>query len=114
MKASLELEKPQGALDFSHYVAVVLALPIFLTLLAVVFLRAQDEETSLRPIVLATGDYEPYTSRQLGLDGLATAVVDAVFREMGYQPHYEYMPWPLVENGTEINEFNSGIRAAFP
>lgn len=114
MKASIELEKPRQGQEFTAAASVALALPVILTLLSVIYVRTRDESAALDSIVIATGEYEPFTGKDLGTKGLATAIVDATFREMGYQPRYEYMPWSQVSNSVAVSESNDGIRAGFP
>lgn len=114
VKASIEWEKPREGQGFTALAGAALALPVILTLLAVIYLRSQDERTSLIPIVLATGEYAPFTGEELGVKAQATAVVDETFREIGYQPRYEYMPWNQVSNSVKASESDVGIRAGFP
>ncbi len=68
----------------------------------------------LAPILLATGEWAPYSGEALGSKGVASAVVSAVLQQMGYQPEFRFMPWARAEQAALENDTNGGVRATFP
>lgn len=51
----------------------------------------------LVPVRLVTGDWEPYTSRELQGRGVFTEVVSAVLTQAGFAPSYYFYPWKRAE-----------------
>jgi polar amino acid transport system substrate-binding protein len=73
----------------------VLVSGLFWLLLGIYFCGntlAQDNE-----IILATGEWEPYTSETLDQYGFFTEIVTAIITEMGYRPKYIFVPWKRAE-----------------
>jgi polar amino acid transport system substrate-binding protein len=68
----------------------------------------------LEPILLASGEWSPYSGDALASHGVAAAIVSAVFQQMGYQPEFRFMPWPRAEQAALDNDANRGVRATFP
>lgn len=65
---------------------------------------------SAEPVVLVTGDWEPYTSSRSAESGFFTEVVLAVAREAGWLTRIEFMGWKRCEA-----EIQAGAAfAAFP
>lgn len=60
-------------------------------------------------ILVVTGEYPPYTGEDLEGGGFTTAIVEAVFAEMGQPVKIEYYPWPrceaMVQNGEAWGTF---------
>jgi polar amino acid transport system substrate-binding protein len=71
---------------------------------------------------LVTGnDYHPYTDESLPNRGMATEIVEAAFKEMGYQPKIVFRPWkrayvetkeglfagsfPYIKSEARLNDF---------
>lgn len=48
-------------------------------------------------VILATGEWPPYTSRYQRNYGIFTEIVSAVFKEMGMKPIYRFHPWKRSE-----------------
>jgi hypothetical protein len=92
----------------------LLALPVLLTLFGVLFTRASDQPDLLKPIHLVTGEWAPFCGESLGGQGHASKVVTAVFREMGYEPEFHYMPWTQANATARNADTNHDVRAAFP
>ena len=63
-----------------------------------------------KTVTLATGDWEPYTSKDMENFGTFTEIVSAVFKEVGIEPNYKFVPWKRAEQQTEAGNFF----AAFP
>lgn len=64
----------------------------FLLLCANASIHAQVIE-----VPFATGEYEPFTSKQLPNYGLFTELVSAVCKEAGLKPVYQFYPWARVD-----------------
>jgi len=61
-------------------------------------------------VVLATGEWAPYTSEKMAGGGFFTEIVTAVFKEAGIEVEYKYYPWLRCES-----EAKAGTAfAAFP
>jgi polar amino acid transport system substrate-binding protein len=67
-------------------------------------------EAATTEVILATGEWAPYTSETMEGYGAFTEIVTAVFDEMGLTPKYVFYPWERAEN--EVREGN--VFAAFP
>lgn len=61
-------------------------------------------------ILLATGEWAPYTSKTMEGYGIFTEIVSAAFKEMGLRPKYVFAPWKRSELMVE----NGEVFAAFP
>ncbi len=61
-------------------------------------------------IVIATGEWAPYTSKDMEKNGFLTEIVTEVFREMRAEPKYIYYPWRRCYDSVK----NGKIWAAFP
>jgi polar amino acid transport system substrate-binding protein len=61
-------------------------------------------------ILLATGEWSPYTSQAMEGNGAFTEIVSTVFQEMGRTPHYLFLPWKRAESET----LDGRVFAAFP
>ncbi|HPI93538.1 MAG TPA: transporter substrate-binding domain-containing protein [Deltaproteobacteria bacterium] len=48
-------------------------------------------------VILATGEWPPYTSQYQRNYGIFTEIVSAVFKEMGMKPVYRFHPWKRSE-----------------
>jgi polar amino acid transport system substrate-binding protein len=46
---------------------------------------------------ILTGEWPPYASESMTGYGLQVEIVSAVFKEMGEDPHYRFLPWPRGE-----------------
>lgn len=93
------------------YAAIGFAL---IMLLMVIFGVTKDNPLSYRPIKLATGEWSPYSGADLPKYGIASAIVTQIFNELGYQPQFQFMPWPSTEQKAASGETDNGIRGAFP
>jgi polar amino acid transport system substrate-binding protein len=94
--------------------AFALATSIILVATFAFRLASLSSTEPLEPILLATGEWAPYSGSALPRNGLASAIVSAVFQRMGYEPRYRFMPWVRTEESTLLNDSNRGVRAAFP
>jgi polar amino acid transport system substrate-binding protein len=66
--------------------------------------------TADQTVILATGDWAPYTSETMENYGAFTEIVSAVFKEMGVPVKYVFYPWKRAED--EVKAGN--VFAAFP
>jgi polar amino acid transport system substrate-binding protein len=80
----------------------------------VVFLTTGGESEPLKPIVIATGEWAPYSGESLPEQGIASAIVTTTLRRAGYEPTFRFMQWPVAENTARANDANAGVRATFP
>lgn len=67
---------------------------------------AVDDQT----VILATGDWAPYTSETMENYGAFTEIVSAVFKEMGTPVKYVFYPWNRAEEEVKAGR----AFAAFP
>ena len=86
---------------------------VFMLLMAIVLSSSRPAE-SLKPIILSSGDWPPYTGESLPNQGVATAVVDFVFKQMGYQTQIQFAPWALALSRAEQGQRNDQIRGVYP
>lgn len=78
--------------------------------LMIIFLLLSVIMSAGEKIKLVTGEYEPYTTEKVKEKGFFTEIVSAVFKEMGMEPEYVFMPWKRCES--EV--LNGEAFAAFP
>jgi polar amino acid transport system substrate-binding protein len=102
------------ARGYPQIIVLILACSLVLATVVVLGLVGGGKNEPLEPVLLATGEWAPYSGEALASYGVASAVVSAVFQQMGYQPQLRFMPWPRAEQVTAENDTNRGVRAAFP
>ncbi len=64
---------------------------LFIVLVCAVYSNAAQK------VILATGEWAPYTSETMSGGGFFTEVVTAVFKEAGIEVEYKYFPWLRCE-----------------
>ena len=79
---------------------------LLLVLACVMFSSA----AAAQPLVMATGQWRPYTSSAMQGYGKFTRMVSAVLREMGRQPEYRFYPWARCYDAV----VKGRVWAAFP
>jgi ABC-type amino acid transport substrate-binding protein len=100
---------------YPQIAGLLLAVSLILAIVVMVTVRRGGGAAEpLDPILLATGDWAPYSGETLPSSGLASAVVAAVFQQMGHQPQFRFMPWARAEQAALAEQTNSGVRGAFP
>lgn len=62
------------------------------------------------PVIFATGEWPPFTSKTLPNYGSATALVSAISRVAGIEPIYKFYPWKRAE----LKVLKGEVFAAFP
>ncbi len=95
----------------------VIFLYILLGLLLILFAVRQFKKTpqrSMKKINLAIGDWSPYTGEHLPDYGIATSIVTRVFNNIGYEPEYHFMTWPMAEEISGEGKKNEDILGTFP
>jgi polar amino acid transport system substrate-binding protein len=56
-------------------------------------------------LVIATGEWPPYTSADLPYGGYVNHVIDSAYSEMGVQVEFVYLPWARVYDSTKKGDF---------
>lgn len=97
----------------SAALTAALAIPIALTFLILLSLRSQPD-LPLQPAIFATGDWAPYSGKQLPDWGIASAVVASTASEAGYEANLQFMAWSQAYNAAADSRMNRGIRGTFP
>src|SRR5262245_11800168 len=95
-------------------IGLILGCSLILLAVVVLSLTRGGASEPLEPILLATGEWSPYSGEALASRGVAAAIVSAVFRQMGYEPEFRFMPWARAEQAALDNDANRGVRATFP
>jgi polar amino acid transport system substrate-binding protein len=113
MDSGHHIDSDDGKLLAWPTLAATILILALLSLVAIRYVRPDRVQPAL-PLNVATGEWAPYSGEDLYQHGLASAVVAAVFREMGHQPVYHFLPWTHAEELTRDSESNDGIRATFP
>jgi len=80
------------------------------TALLLVVLSPDTHGATAKKVVLATGEWPPYSSEHMEGHGIFTTIVTAVFAEMGVTPVYRFYPWKRAEH--EVRKGHAF--AAFP
>jgi polar amino acid transport system substrate-binding protein len=93
---------------------LILGCSLILFAVVVLSLTRGGAQEPLEPILLATGEWSPYSGESLASRGVASAIVSAIFRQMGYEPEFRFMPWARAEQAALDNDANRGVRATFP
>lgn len=86
----------------------------FIFMVFVVYFYGIGERPTLKPVQLSTGEWAPYTGEDLPSLGVATAIVSDVMRDIGYEPHYQFMSWPVALERAESSKTDDEIRGSFP
>jgi polar amino acid transport system substrate-binding protein len=95
-------------------IGLIVGCSLILFVVVVLSLTRGGANEPLEPILLATGEWSPYSGESLASRGVASAIVSAVFRQMGYEPEFRFMPWARAEQAALDNDANRGVRATFP
>jgi ABC-type amino acid transport substrate-binding protein len=95
-------------------VSLLVAIALILIIVTAISLRGGGDAEPLKPILLTTGEWAPYSGERLASSGVASAVVSAVFKQMSYRPEFRFMPWPRAEQAALEGETDRGVRGAFP
>jgi len=61
--------------------------------LLILFFASATNGVAVEPIVLATGEWTPYTSEKMDGNGFVTEIVTEVFKEMKTPMKLEFYPW---------------------
>jgi polar amino acid transport system substrate-binding protein len=95
-------------------IGLILGCSLILFVVVVLSLTRGGANEPLEPILLATGEWSPYSGEALARRGVASAIVSAIFQQMGYEPEFRFMPWARAEQAALDNDANRGVRATFP
>jgi polar amino acid transport system substrate-binding protein len=99
---------------YTQIVGLILGCSLILLVVVALSLTRAGQLEPLEPILLATGEWSPYSGEGLASHGVSAAVVSAVLQQMGYQPEFRFMPWARAEQSALENDANRGVRATFP
>jgi len=109
--------KKRDAIEATKNRSAITLVYIGISLVAMIFLFyafEKGEEQTIESILISTGEWAPYSGEKLESFGVASAIVSKVLNDIGYEPQYQFMPWPIAEDKAFENEENDGIRATFP
>ena len=105
--------KNQEPLDWSSLITLILTIPIFLILLINLYLRSENANT-LTPILIATGEWSPYSGEELPDYGITSKIVTEVLKKNGYQAQFQFLPWDRTLSTARLGQTNQQTRATFP
>ena len=77
--------------------------------LLVVFAVLISSNVFAQDVVIATGEYPPYTSENLDDNGFSAEIVRSAFAEEGISVKYEFMPWKRCEASVENGDYYGAI-----
>lgn len=67
-----------------------------------------------KTITLATGNkFAPFADEKLLNGGLATEIIETIFKRLGYETKIKFLPWKRVYNSTRKNEFAGAFPYSF-
>ena len=81
-----------------------------IALMACLLTASASAGIAAEPLVLATGEWPPYTSKHLEGYGIISRIVSAVVREMGMTAEFRFYPWKRAELLTRAG----AVFGAFP
>lgn len=84
-----------------HFSNKIFAFILFKALLSVVLSTKADNTT----ILIATGEYPPWTSQQIKKNGFVNHVISEAFMRQGYKVDYIYLPWARSYADTESGKY---------
>ena len=70
---------------------------IALCLLSLTGCSSDDQVKPLKPLRIATGEWEPFVGESLPHGGPLAVMVSTILVDLGYVPEYQFMDWPMVE-----------------
>jgi len=105
---------PQPPDNPSPRLGMILSVSLIAAAMAFLVTRNDHDNEPLQPILLATGEWAPYSSQNSEQFGIASAIVNSVFQQLGYQPELRFMAWEPAEASARQNQTNDGVRATFP
>lgn len=76
-------------------------------LLSVAIVAASAAFAKPPSVLIATGEYEPFTSEAASDDGLVNQIISQAFEEAGYSVTYEYMPWKRAIELTRRGDYTA-------
>jgi len=59
---------------------------------------------AMEQVVMATGEWRPFTSQKMEHYGFFTEIVSAVLKKMGKKPKYNFVPWKRCERQLEVGK----------
>lgn len=65
-------------------------------------------------ILLTSGEWAPYTGEQLANQGIASAIVAAVFEHIGYETQVQFLPWGQAQSVAAGAERDADVRGSYP
>lgn len=82
----------------------------FFALMTVNGCSSSDQIKPLKPVRVATGNWEPFVGENLPHNGPLAEMISTVLVDLGYVPEFKFYDWPMVE--IHLKTGNPGL--AFP
>lgn len=105
--------KQSSTSNLTPSIFIILGFAVIL-LVIIIYVFETNSDTSTQKINLAIGEWAPYTGENLVANGIATATVTRVLHDIGYNPEYHFMPWPIAEEKAALGEKDDDIIGTFP
>jgi len=77
--------------------ANITIIPVFMACLLFSACNSNDQVKPLKPLSIATGNWEPYVGEELEKDGPVAQMISAVLIELGYLPVFKYYEWGFID-----------------
>lgn len=76
-------------------------MPVFIVCLIFSSCTRNNQVKPLKPLSIATGNWEPYVGEDLENDGPVAQMISAVLIELGYLPVFNYYEWGFIDTHLE-------------
>lgn len=83
---------------------------LFLTLSILVLIISIINAYSQDTVILATGEWAPYTSKELDGYGFCSEIIQAAFKEVNIEAYFKFYPWKRCEIQLKMKK----VSAIFP
>ena len=111
----MQKKSPKQSLNTGATPLIFFSMGFALVLLILIILLFKiTPDHSLKPIKLATGEWDPFSGSELEDHGITTAIITRVFHDIGYEPEYYFMPWSMAEDTAADGENDNSVIGTFP
>lgn len=76
-----------------------------MTLFVIGLLLAAGSPAAAETITVATGEWPPFSGEKLEGYGLHSKIIDTIFKEMGHEVRFRFMPWKRVYELTKKGDY---------